>query len=157
MRKARDPSSSAYRTHRRWTPEDAQEALATRAASGLTVRAFAAREGLDAQRLDRWRRRLAAEGALAFLEIPRPAIETVVPVGGATGAPRERFEIVLRSGRIVRVAESLGALTLTSGIIMKAIGGKMVPVQRTAALSPAPKVGFEPLVGVTAAGFKLRF
>ena len=109
MQKTRSRSSSTYLIHRRWTAEDAQEALAAQARSGLTLRAFAAREGLDAQRLDRWRRRLAAQRAAPFVEIPRPAIEAAIAVGGAAGGPRERFEVVLGSGRVVRVAESFDA------------------------------------------------
>jgi transposase-like protein len=112
MQKTRSRSSSTYLIHRRWTAEDAREALAAQARSGLTLRAFAAREGLDAQRLDRWRRRLAADRAAPFVEIPRPAIEAAIPVAGAAGGPRERFEIVLGSGRVVRVAESFDANAL---------------------------------------------
>lgn len=42
----------------RWTPEEASIVLAKQTASGLSVQQFAAREGLDAERLYRWRRRL---------------------------------------------------------------------------------------------------
>ena len=112
MQKTRSRSSSTYLIHRRWTAMDAQEALAAQATSGLTLRAFAAREGLDAQRLDRWRRRLAAERAAPFVEIPRPAIEAAIAVAGAADGPRERFEIVLGSGRVVRVAASFDANAL---------------------------------------------
>ena len=112
MQKTRSRSSSTYLIHRRWTAKDAQEALAAQARSGLTLRAFAAREGLDAQRLDRWRRRLAAERAAPFVEIPRPAIEAAIAVAGAADGPRERFEIVLGSGRVVRVAASFDANAL---------------------------------------------
>jgi hypothetical protein len=72
------------------------------ARSGLSERAFAAREGLDVQRLQWWRRRFeaASERAAAsdqarptFVEVPRR--EAVV------------LEVVLLSGRVVRVPESI--------------------------------------------------
>jgi transposase-like protein len=69
----------------------------------LTLSAFAAREGLAAQRLYSWKRRLERGGnagspSVAFLELRRSALAPV--------------EIVLRSGRVLRVSESIdpGAL-----------------------------------------------
>lgn len=100
--------SSAYLARRRWTPEEASDALAAWERSGLELTAFAIREGLDPQRLSRWRRRLAA---------PSPRFEEVLPAeiiaaDAATRERTERFEIVLTSGRVVRVSESFdpGAL-----------------------------------------------
>jgi transposase-like protein len=112
MPKTRTPSSSTYLRRRRWTAEDAKQALAALAQSGLELSAFATREGLDAQRLWRWRRQLAAPAAMAFEEIvPRDA--TPAPDGGATSpSERERFEIVLGSGRVVRVPASFDASAL---------------------------------------------
>jgi len=109
MPKAQARSSPNYLTHRRWSVEDAQEALAAQERSGLTLRAFAAREGLSAQRLDRWRRRLAAERVATFVEVSPSQSKAVSPGEGWVVGPRERFEIVLRSGRVVRVAESFDA------------------------------------------------
>jgi transposase-like protein len=105
-------SSSTYLTRRRWRPEDAKDALDAQAQSGLSPSAFAIREGLDVQRLFRWRRRLGADApeAQRFEEvIARDAISPLV--GGGTTAPveRDRFEIVLRSGLVVRFAESFNA------------------------------------------------
>jgi transposase-like protein len=94
---------ATYLTARRWNAPVARTALAALAASGLSAGAFAAREGLDAQRLRSWRRRLArgshrATRAAAFVEVvPRAA---------------ERAEIALRSGHVLRVAESIDAVTL---------------------------------------------
>lgn len=87
--------SATYKTSRRWTEVEARAALAAQAASGLSERAFAAREGLDGQRLPAWRRKLsgASDDRPAFIELePRVA---------------ERVEIVLRSGVIVRVSDSI--------------------------------------------------
>jgi hypothetical protein len=61
--------------------------------------AFAQREGLDVQRLYRWRRQLAdasvAPRTAEFVEL-RPR-----------GVERERVEVVLRTGRILRASETI--------------------------------------------------
>ena len=44
----------------RWSEHNARQALSAWRASGLTVRAFARRYGVPAQRLHRWFRRLGA-------------------------------------------------------------------------------------------------
>jgi hypothetical protein len=90
---------ASHSTRLRWTDADAQTILSALDASGLSVAAFAARERLDPQRLYFWRRRLdnASRDVArppAFIEL-RPAAE------------RERVEVLLRSGRVVRVAESI--------------------------------------------------
>lgn len=87
-------------SHRRWTAEDAETVFSARAASGLSIPAFAARKGFDDQRLYFWRRRREGTSQAA----PAP---TFIEVRGQTVAvTRERDEIVLRSGRIVRVDDS---------------------------------------------------
>jgi transposase-like protein len=112
MQKTRARSSSTYLTHRRWTVDDAKEALAAQEQSGLTLRAFATREGLEAQRLERWRRRLAEDAAPAFEEVPRPEVVADTHRGAALTARRDRFEIVLQGGRVVRVPEVFDANAL---------------------------------------------
>jgi transposase-like protein len=98
MRKTRLPAS--FSTACRWTEADAKIVIAALDASGQSVAAFAAREGLDPQRLYFWRRRLeigtddVVPQPLAFIEV-RAARED------------SRIEVVLRSGRVVRVAESI--------------------------------------------------
>ena len=84
----------------RWTPEEASVVLAKQTASGLSVQGFAAREGLDAERLYRWRRRLdlAPAPASAFVEV-RPS-------------KRPRIEVVLRSGHVLFVSESVDEAAL---------------------------------------------
>ena len=101
MPKSHSPGS--YSTRRRWTVAEARAALSALAASGLSPRAFAAREGLKVERLDRWRRRLGTRGkvarvAPAFVEVRRATVEMV--------------EVVLRSGRVLRVAESIDVSVL---------------------------------------------
>lgn len=87
----------SYRTRSRWTIHEARAALSALARSGLSPHAFAQRQGLDAQRLYFWQRRVGAAAksasAPAFVEL-RPRSEAPV-------------EIVLRSGRSLRVPASI--------------------------------------------------
>jgi transposase-like protein len=94
-------SLSSYATRRRWTVIEARAALAALAASGLSMAAFAAREGIDMERLRRWRRKLEklpAAPAQKFVEIRSHEPESI--------------EIVLRSGRVLRVTESVDPMAL---------------------------------------------
>jgi transposase-like protein len=104
-------SSSTYLTRRRWTEDDAREALADLEDSGLTPAAFAKQRGLDRQRLLRWRRVLGAPAnALSFAEVPRHEL-----VGTLAGRPEAHggvFEIVLSVGQIVRVPPTFDASAL---------------------------------------------
>ena len=77
---------------RRWTVDDARSVLERLTASGLTVRAFGEREGVDPQRLYRWRGVIGECSAPAFVEVAR----------AASAGP---LEILLRSGHVVRLSE----------------------------------------------------
>ena len=112
MPKTRTPASSTYLKRRRWTAEDAKQALSALDQSGLELSAFATREDLDPQRLWRWRRRLAAPGVTAFEEIVRRDVAPTLDGGATSPSERERFEIVLGSGRVVRVPASFDATAL---------------------------------------------
>lgn len=92
--------SSSLPARRRWSENDARRVLAMVEASGLPVSAFAARRGLNPQRLYVWRRRLAAEGRppTAFIELK--AVDSA------------RIEVQLRSGHVLRVPERFDATTL---------------------------------------------
>jgi transposase-like protein len=84
-------------TRRRWRAKEARAILKHLDASGLSVREFATRYGLETQRLYRWRAQLASPGPEAappFVEIERPA--------GAA------IEVVLRSGHVIRVRDGFG-------------------------------------------------
>ena len=110
MQRNRSRRTSTYATRRRWTREDARAALADLASSGQRLGEFATDAGIDPQRLSRWRRRLAASAeqtAFAEVVVPPPAPSA----GRASPAAVERgwFEVVLVSGRKVRVAESFDA------------------------------------------------
>jgi transposase-like protein len=113
MPKPRAQSPSSYLTHRRWTEEEARQALDDLHRSGLGIVAFAIREGLTPQRLGRWRRRLEVGAAApAFEEVASRVTGAVTGGGVAVAVERERFEIVLPSGCVVRVPESFDASAL---------------------------------------------
>lgn len=79
---------------RRWSAKEAGAVLKHLDASGVSVREFAARHGLDAHRLYRWRAQLASHGlatAPPFVEIER--------------SPSAALEVVLRSGHVIRVRD----------------------------------------------------
>ena len=100
------PSSSpiaAYRNKGRWRAAEARAVLAAAKASGLSIGAFAAREGLVAERMYSWRRRFAATSSAASA---RPMFVEIAPRSS------ERVEIVLRCGRVLRVVESIDAALL---------------------------------------------
>jgi Transposase len=93
---------SIWRTIARWTEEDAAAALAALKQSGLSVTDFAAREGLDPQRLYVWRRKLAPHAD--FVELTLPSTRAL----DVRDAPRG-FEVALRSGHVVRLSERFDA------------------------------------------------
>jgi transposase-like protein len=112
MAKTRAGNAATRRRRRRWTSKEAKEVLEAQVESGLTVNAFAVREKLDPHRLYSWRRRLSASA-------PKPpAFEEIVSghvapsLAEPTPAARDRLEIELRSGLIVRVSESFNAEAL---------------------------------------------
>jgi transposase-like protein len=72
--------------------------------SGLSLRAFAQREGVDEQRLYFWRRRLGRNAQRRVA----PAFVEVTPVQRSLG----HVEIVLRSGRVLRAAEAIDSQAL---------------------------------------------
>ena len=90
---------------RRWKSADARGVLAALTASGLSLNEFARREGLQVQRLIRWRQRLADESRRAAPAAAHEVIEI-----GPRGA--EPVEVVLTSGRVLRVAETIDVATL---------------------------------------------
>jgi hypothetical protein len=97
-----------YLTCRHWTPKEAKEALGALAQSGVPLATFASDKGLDAQRLVRWRRRLGADvpETVTFEEVSARPVASAFGGGPTPPSERDRFEIVLRSGLLVRVPES---------------------------------------------------
>lgn len=67
-------------SHTRWTEVEARAALRAARASGLSLHAFAKRQGWAAQRLYSWRDRLGEEEEVELLsvEVARPRGEPVL-------------------------------------------------------------------------------
>lgn len=113
MAKSRPPTCATPDRRYRWTAERARTILAELASSGLSVPEFAARHGLDSQRVYRWRHRLGERPAtlvptVRFAEVLIGRAGKVV--GSRAGQPGgERFEVELRGGTIVRVGPSFDA------------------------------------------------
>ena len=68
---------------RRWSVDEARTVLERVSASGLTVRDFAEGEGVDPQRLYRWRSVIGERSSPTFVEVRRPT-----PTRLPTHAPR---------------------------------------------------------------------
>ncbi|MBK6517314.1 MAG: transposase [Polyangiaceae bacterium] len=86
---------------RRWTREEARAALSELKSSGLTLAAFARSAGIHPQRLHTWRQRLGEDRVAAapvFVEVHRRALEPI--------------EVVLRSGVVLRVSETVDVRVL---------------------------------------------
>ncbi len=105
MQKGGSWGSSPFTMRRRWRAEEAQEVLAELDASGLELVAFAQQAGIDPARLKRWRRALAPSQEAEFEEVTRVAKTAPIVLGLAP----KWFEVVLPSGRMVRVPESFDA------------------------------------------------
>lgn len=106
------PQAHAYSRRRRWRVPQARAALDALAASGLSVSAFAEQEGLDEERLYRWRRRFAREHKAEARAVTPSATPAIIELRAATSpSPRraaiEPVEIVLVSGIVLRVAETI--------------------------------------------------
>lgn len=100
------PVAPVVSRRRRWTEDDARDALDALARSGLSVRAFAEAAGIDVQRLARWRRKWAAPAP------PRPSKPKAVAFVEVRQREADRVEVVLRSGRVLRCAEEISVATL---------------------------------------------
>jgi hypothetical protein len=92
---------------RRWRIAEARSVLAALASSKLSLPEFAAQEGLEPQRLRRWRSRLAGE---AHRPAPPPPVIELRPSPNLR--PVEPIEIVLASGVVVRVSEAIDPAAL---------------------------------------------
>jgi hypothetical protein len=112
MPRARARLPAPYLPRRHWTIDVALSALSAWDASGISMLAFADREGLDVRRLYRWRRRLSAE---SFAVDPAPASAPEFVELRPRGA--EPLEIVLRSGRVLRVSETVDPSALVRIIV----------------------------------------
>jgi len=83
-----------------WTEAEARRVLAERDGSGLSIWAYAAREGLKPQRLYWWTKRLS-ERANSTMTAPVRFVPAVVNQASVRGP--ERPPLVVRVGSIVRL------------------------------------------------------
>jgi transposase-like protein len=81
---------------RRWSQSDARVVLDALERSGEPVRMFARRHGLDAQRIYKWRTRLADESAVASERADEIEFAPVV----VTGLGRASAPVIMRIGEI---------------------------------------------------------
>lgn len=96
-----------YSHRRHWTIAEARSVIAALAASGLSLTAFARREGVHTERLRRWRHRLTADDRRRTPRAaPAPELIEIRP------RRPEPVEIILASGRVLRVAESIDVSVL---------------------------------------------
>lgn len=105
----RSRSRALYSRRHRWSATEARSALKALAASGMSVSAFAQREGFDEERLYRWRRRFAREDTVEARTATPAVIELRPPLSPKRAEP---VEIVLGSGVILRVAETIDPAAL---------------------------------------------
>jgi transposase-like protein len=98
-------SVSVART--RWSAEDARAILEKQELSGLSLWRFATSQGLEPERLYRWRRKLGDT---------RQPLPKFVEV--RTGGDDARFEIVLRGGHRVRVRGPVDVEALRAIVVM---------------------------------------
>ena len=90
------PRPQAHAPHsrrRRWRVTEARAALDALVTSGLSVSAFAEREGPDEERLYRWRRRFARERKAEARAVTPPATPAIIELRAATSPSSRRAEI----------------------------------------------------------------
>jgi hypothetical protein len=75
--------------------------------SGLSIRTFAAREGLKAGSLSRWKSKIRRERQVGAAAVTPLRFVELTAARPATPAPV--FEVLLRSGRTVRVPDGFEA------------------------------------------------
>jgi transposase len=77
--------------------------------SGLSIRAFAAREGLPSGSLSHWKWKLERQSGQALRPTRFVELKTSGP---GLGGPAVPYEVVLASGRVVRVPRGFDAVEL---------------------------------------------
>ena len=82
---------------RRWSEQAARSVMAEWEQSGKSARAFAEERGVDAERLYRWRRKLAPQAAAL-----RP-VTSFVPVRVVEPHDESGVTVELRNGRAIRL------------------------------------------------------
>lgn len=102
---------TSYVSQGRWSVADARSVLEAQARTGLSMREFAEREGLDEQRLQRWSRRLAQSDATSAKDTNDVVPKFVEIASRGTGIAGI-VEVVLCCGRVLRVSDAIEPGTL---------------------------------------------
>ena len=88
---------------RRWKAPDARAALGAHAASGLSLAAFARRDGLSLTRLMWWRKQLRGRPSTTPPAPVRWVPVTIRRTAPVPLPPAPHVEIAVRGGRVIRV------------------------------------------------------
>src|SRR5258707_6913849 len=110
MPRAKSHTSAAKR--QRWTREQARAVLEKHASSGLTVREFAERQGIEPARLYRWRERLGVSTGQHLAASTASMPERAAFVEVRSHRP-SRIELVLRTGHVLFVPDSFDSSALS--------------------------------------------
>ena len=97
---ARVSGNAVQKRSARWSAQQARKVIDAQVASGLSVHRFARREGIDAERVYRWKRRLTAKTSA-------PAAFVEVRATGVVVGTEQPMELALRSGHRLFFAESV--------------------------------------------------
>ena len=108
MPKTRSESATTERAadvagKRRWKASDARAALGAHAASGLSLAAFARREGLSPTRLMWWRKQLRSRPSTTPSAPVRWLPVSIRRAAPVPLLPAPHVEIAVRGGRVIRV------------------------------------------------------
>lgn len=111
-----------------WTEGEARRVLAACARSGLSIRAFALREGLHPKRLYWWMRRLGLE-----------TVEAATLEGAAlkSPAPRRKRRARSRSSFVPVIVKAASSNFAQAAIVIRRGGETTMEIEATAAVSPA--------------------
>ena len=96
-----------------WTRQQGRVVLAAGGRSGVSLAAFARRYGVDPRRLYWWRGQLSKEAkSVTFKEIALSRVHLPVRPAPQAGDVTTGFELVLRSGHVVRVSAAFDGVAL---------------------------------------------
>lgn len=103
------PARGAARLPRReWSEDEARTWFTRWKASGLSVPAFAAQHGFNADRFYRWRRKFETTAPPAAA----PAVLPLVAVSARTPTAPAAFELACGRGRVLRIPAGFDPATL---------------------------------------------
>jgi len=113
---AAEPGPMETKAPKRWNEARARRVIARADQSGLSDRAFARREGFNAQRLSWWRRRFEVASGAA---VTTPFVEMRAKAPTAFG---DTIEVALVNGRVARVSSAIDPVVLAK--LLAAIEGR---------------------------------